>query len=76
MVRPGTNTRKQELRYSGPYRIAKVISRSVMELEGLPPQVPKLLNVEYLRPYRRYLEAEAFRARRVPPKVEDGKDAR
>ena len=64
---PGTNIKKQELRYAGPFVIKRVFSNGVIELDGLPPQVLTRLNVEYVRPYRRSKEAEDLRQRRVPP---------
>ena len=67
VVGPETNTRKQELRYAGPFLVKEFFPPGVVELEGLPPQTPTKINVEYVHPYKRYTEAEELRARRVPP---------
>ena len=66
----GSNTRKQQLRYAGPYRIKRVSSHRWAELEGLPLHMPTKLNFEYLRPYKRCLQAEALRNVPPPPKAD------
>ena len=53
-------TRKQQLRYAGPFRVAKANSHGWVELEGLPPHAPKRINCENLKPYRRHLLSEGL----------------
>ena len=60
-------SRKQQLRYAGPFRVAKAGSHGWVELEGLPPQAPKRINCEYLKPYRRHHPSEVLRNQSPPP---------
>ena len=43
-----------------------MVKDSVAELEGLPQGAPTLINTQFLRVYRRDVEAEGLRAREVP----------
>ena len=64
------NTRKQQLRYAGPFIVKTISPKGWAELEGLPPQAPTRYNIEYLRPYRRCLPAESQRSLPPPPKAD------
>ena len=45
--------RKQRLRYIGPFKVTKMINDNVVELEGLPERMPKIINAEYIHLYKR-----------------------
>ena len=60
-------SRKQQLRYAGPFRVARANSHGWVELDGLPPQAPTKINCEYVKPYRRHLLSESFRNLPPPP---------
>ena len=45
--------RKHHLRYQGPFTVTRVISPQAVELTGLPPAMPNVINTEYLHLYRR-----------------------
>ena len=61
--------RKQEFQYDGPFIIKRMIKPSVVEVEGLPEGVPRSINVQYLRKYRRFPAVEEYRALRPPPRA-------
>ena len=42
---------KQRERFAGPYVIGRSVHPNAYELKGLPPNVPKTQNVEYLKPF-------------------------
>ena len=63
----GGNTRKQQLRFAGPFLVKTVNPHGWVELEGTPPQAPTRYNIEYIRPYRRCLEADGLRSTPPPP---------
>ena len=67
----GMTPKKQNFSYHGPYVITRVASNgSAMELRGLPAGMPTVINVEYLRAYRRCEEAAELAAQAPPPAAE------
>ena len=45
--------RKHRLRYIGPFVVVKMIGDNAVELRGLPDRMPKVINTEYIHPYKR-----------------------
>ena len=64
------DTRKQLLKYAGPFVVKEVSSKGWVELAGLPPQAPTRYNIEYIKPYKRCLTAEPWREVIPPPRPE------
>ena len=62
------DTRKQLLKYAGPFVVVTASPNGWVELAGLPPHVPIRYNCEYIKPYRRWLSAEPLRDKPPPPK--------
>ena len=44
-------SRKQEEKYYGPYLVEALQGPNALKLRGLPPDVPPIVNVSYLRPF-------------------------
>ena len=55
------NSRKQAERFYGPYLVHELRSPNAVELKGMPSQVPKVVNLSFLKPY--YVSPHKFDAR-------------
>ena len=58
--------RKHRLRYVGPFTVTSVPSQGVVELDGLPERMPRLINTQYVHRYLRDVDPQLASLRNAP----------
>ena len=58
--------RKHRMRYIGPFTVVRMIEDNAVELEGLPERMPRVINTEYVHPYKRDDDEQLRQLRQSP----------